>query len=397
MTNYSLASPSRQYPSSASLVGVPPSPAGRGVFSPPSSPLVAANTGGDCLPIPPLLAAAVGGAPLFKTTGNKSASPALSVADWKERKAAELRSARRDNSLKLQRALRLAGRDLDANDVRQCGRLRGYSHAACGSTFYRGDGTSCQNPLCAYCQHERAGKIAAAWSPILMRFAAPAHLMLSSRRYPGESLDDAGKRVISAFRRMTSRKEFRAHVRGWVASCEVARSAGWGVHFHVLIDCDWWDVADISRLWHEVTGDSMVVWIKRVAAGDTVGLRDAISEVIKYPCKAADILDDPEAVVEYIDWVAGRRMFSAGGSCHGALSRYRSELAAAAGLTVAELDAKDAKELSEQVAVVKALEDVCPVCGGQGGIVVVLGLVRPRWDCVPINELWWGPAPPGYV
>lgn len=335
-------------------------------------------------------AALVGGAgSLLETTGNKSTD--LSLDEWKKEQELQLRRRRRRDQKKLMSDLRSLGLDVEANQVRQCGQLWGYKHDACGGVFYRSYGISCQNPLCSYCLHERAARLAGEWTPILSEFASPSHLTLTLRRYAGESLDAMGGRFDAACASFLRSAEFRRHVRGGVLSREVAVSKGaWGVHGHMLIDCDYWDVRAISALWEQITGDSKIVYIKRVTPGDADSLADAIAEVIKYPCKVASVLGDPELVQEYLDWVKGRRMFRAFGSCVGALKRHREQLAAAAGKSLAEVEEEEHATTAAEREELRSLETTCPGCGARGAdLVPVYGLVAARWDCRPVNALWW--------
>jgi hypothetical protein len=217
-------------------------------------------------------------------------------------------------------------------------------------------------------------------------------MMLSTKRYPGETLEAAGERAKAGLQKLVRSAEFKRHVRGGVVSTEVARSRfGWGVHYHALIDCDYWAQEALSALWLRITGDSMVVWIKRVApdAGPG-GLEDAIEEVIKYPCKVAEVLDDDAWVREYLGWAPGRRMFRAFGSCVGALKRYEAELAGAAGLTVDAYREVLAVEQGLEHDKAVEQENECPCCGGKGNISIVAGLVVERWDCVQVaGSIWW--------
>ncbi len=367
-----------------------------------NSKTIAAVVGGAVLsasPGPRFVAPRSGAISLLETTGNKVTCLPDSVPDKRHLRDLKIRRQRAGNSSQLQGILHRGGRDAEANEVRQCGQLWGYQHSGCGGVMYKSLGISCQNALCAYCQHERAARLAADWSPVIEKFKWPAYWVVTLKRYVGESLSDAWKRFDKSFRRLRRHPEWKRHVTGYVCSYEIARSsAGWGPHANLIVDCEWWEWADLVALWHSITGDSTVVRVKRIGVGTDFSLRDAISEVIKYVCKPAEIMDDDEAAIEFLDWVAAsphRHMFVAGGSAWGGVKAHREQLAAEAGITVDELDLRDAEVEALRVSEFKELEDTCPHCGGRGDIVPLYGVVKPRWECVPLNDVWWGPAPPG--
>lgn len=304
----------------------------------------------------------------------------------------------RRHQLQLQADLTAADLEDDQRKVFNCHRHYPVKHEECGAVFWRSTGFRCRHPLCAHCLRDRADQLAAKWAPVLSEKLAAGHklakVMLSTRRYPGESLDDAYARADKGWQRLRGSKEWRQHVAGELVALEVAYSVGWGVHYHLIVELvQYWPQSELSRKWHECTGDSMVVWISAIGTGG-VTLEDATAEQIKYPCKPADILGSPDRVVEYSEWAKGRQLFKASGSFHGALKARQEALAVAEGLTVEELEERDQAAARDERAL---LLDTCPYCGGHGGIVELYGegVGRAEWELVPLNEVYWGLAPPG--
>lgn len=306
-------------------------------------------------------------------------------------------AAVRRHQLQLQQDLRAADLDEDARKIFSCHRLYPVKHEDCGAVFWRSTGFRCRHPLCAQCLRDRSDELAAKWAPVCAdRLAAGrrlAKVMLSTRRYPGETLEDAFARAELGWKRLRRSKEWRKHVAGELVALEVAYSVGWGVHYHLIVELvQYWPQAELSAKWYECTGDSMVVWISAIGTGG-VSLEDAIAEQIKYPGKPADLLGWPDRVVEYSEWAKGKQLFKASGTFHGALKARQEALAAAEGLTLDELEARDLVAATDER---QALLDTCPFCGGHGGIVELYGdgIARAEWECVPLNKVYWGLAPP---
>lgn len=337
-----------------------------------------------------------GGDSYLETIGNKSTTSPKTQRDYET----EQRVRRRRDVGKLISVLRELGLDSDALGVRQCGQVWKYKCDNCdGAAYKRLRGISCHHPLCAYCLHDRAARLAAEWAPVLAwLFTYPAHMTLTLRRYPDESLEAMDARFLEAFGKLIRSREWKRHVKGGVLNLEIAHSdAGWGVHGHLLVDCQWWNELELSALWLSITGDSTSVKIKRVSA-EPGGLRDAIAEVIKYPVKLADILDRPELVGELVDYLAGpgkhRRAFRAFGSAVGALKRYREHIASEKGITLDELEASEREAERLETERLEALADTCPHCGAAGCMRIVPAQVLPRWETVALNDVWYGVGPP---
>jgi hypothetical protein len=51
---------------------------------------------------------------------------------------------------------------------------------------------------------------------------------------------------------------------GFYAIEPIHKGRGWHVHIHAILDADYLPQAELSRLWHEITGDAYIVDIRRV-------------------------------------------------------------------------------------------------------------------------------------
>jgi hypothetical protein len=64
----------------------------------------------------------------------------------------------------------------------------------------------------------------------------------------------------------------------------------WHPHLHMfaLLD-DWIDQEELSQYWHSITGDSMIVDIRKVKKEKGLGYSKAAAEVCKYALKFGDL------------------------------------------------------------------------------------------------------------
>lgn len=235
----------------------------------------------------------------------------------------------------------------------------------------------CGVRLCPECEHRRGVRLRRVLAAIEARMSRPKHLVLTIKNvpsmfsselkprkatdrktgdvteHPATVWDDLGK----FFGRMTHRKAWKEHVRGWVWTKEVTRGneesdsycpdcggeivqrtgrrgmdvawstwyecakcarpsleppethEGFHPHLHCLIDSKYWDKREISELWKKVTrGRGYIVRIRQVD-------EDTSRELVKYFCKASEIFSDPWALAEVWKASHGRRLFGAGGTC----------------------------------------------------------------------------------
>jgi len=100
-----------------------------------------------------------------------------------------------------------------------------------------------------------------------------------------------------------------AHPKGYCV-LEVKRAADglcWHPHLHLLAETPYISHAKLSAAWLAVTGDSTIVDIRRVNAKAVDQHRDYLCAYLCKPA-AADILADPDTLVEWIDAFLHRRV-----------------------------------------------------------------------------------------
>ena len=86
------------------------------------------------------------------------------------------------------------------------------------------------------------------------------------------------------------------------------------VHMFALLD-DWIDQELLSETWHEITGDSFVVDIRKVKKTKQMGYAEAAAEVCKYALKFGDL--SVENTWQAFKVLKGKRLSGAFGSLWG--------------------------------------------------------------------------------
>ena len=168
----------------------------------------------------------------------------------------------------------------------------------------------CGLRLCSVCNGYRRSRWEKRVTPVVERVIREGRILkmltLTQRARPGEGPQGGLDRLNSAFNRLRRRVAWKDHVRSYFAARETtggSKGEAFHTHMHILLDADYWDHAEISELWSQVTGgESSVVHICAL---------DSIGEAIKYPLKSVDIPD--HMLVQFALETRGRRFVSAGG------------------------------------------------------------------------------------
>lgn len=276
------------------------------------------------------------------------------------------------------RSLKAAGLDDLAKQVNACGKLAVWQCGACGDQAGRRQVISCKSRVCPYCLQARAERIARRLVDIVCGFANPVVVVLTVKNRP--ALAEADEHLRLSWRKLTRRKEWKAHFAGGFVFWETTHNpaTGWHAHLHILADGRM-DKQALSDLWLECTGDSYIVDISYIYPEKR---RDAVLEACKYPCKLASICQEPSLITEYLNHIRGRRLFWAFGSAYG---------------RAAELDAVEDQDDEQDTDELHA--DVCPHCGVAGEMQPLYG---QHWYIAAAERArvgpWWlrvNEKPPG--
>lgn len=196
--------------------------------------------------------------------------------------------------------------------------------------------------LCRTCAARRAAKTVARHSQAIEHVLGlrpdlvPALLTLTVKN--GPDLDERFRHLADSWRVMTKRAgDHKSQpawnppvewnkVAGFVRAAEVTnRGNGWHPHFHCLVLLsDWIDIRNLQAEWFEITGDSMIVDVRRIyseeqSEGETREQLDPLGraclEAFKYSVKFGDL--DGKQIAEVWHTLSGRRFISSGGLLRG--------------------------------------------------------------------------------
>lgn len=164
----------------------------------------------------------------------------------------------------------------------------------------------CHDRFCLPCAASRSRVIAANVLPLVQR--RQCRFVTLTLRHRVEPLAASIDRLYKSFKALRKHPLWRGTQRGGVAFLEVKRSRDrltWHPHFHVLTQGAYIDGVRLRQLWHSITTDSHVVDVRLVRDSSQV-----LSYVTKYASKPFDpsLFDNPDALVEAITALSGRRM-----------------------------------------------------------------------------------------
>lgn len=173
----------------------------------------------------------------------------------------------------------------------------------------------CRHRICPRCGRDRARSLIATVKSAVHTLDAPAVLTLTLRA-SGRPLRDEIQRLIRGFAALRRHSAWRSHVAGGLYVIEATYPTSteqWHPHVHAVIDTTYWPQSSIALAWREVTGDSSIVWIRRVRS-----VRQVARYVAGYVAKGSDVSALPDHVLpEYVTAIRSVRMVQTFGSLHG--------------------------------------------------------------------------------
>ena len=164
-----------------------------------------------------------------------------------------------------------------------------------------------QHLLCPFCASIRASRSIQRNNPkvveILRQNRKLKPVLLTLTVANGEDLAERQEHLMSAFRTLMQRKrDWMKKGRGYNEFCKLLggfysyentyneKTGEWHPHLHIFgVLEEWIDQESLSSTWHEITGDSMIVDIRRVRKHKQLGYGKAIAEVCKYALKFGDL------------------------------------------------------------------------------------------------------------
>ena len=164
-----------------------------------------------------------------------------------------------------------------------------------------------QHLLCPFCASIRASRSIQRNNPkvveILRQNRKLKPVLLTLTVANGSDLAERQNHLMDAFRTLIKRRQdWLKKGRGYNEFCKLLggfysyentyneKTGEWHPHLHIFgVLEEWIDQESLSRTWHEITGDSMIVDIRRVRKHKELGYGKAIAEVCKYALKFGDL------------------------------------------------------------------------------------------------------------
>lgn len=190
-----------------------------------------------------------------------------------------------------------------------------------------------QHLLCPFCAGIRASKAIQKYTErvdeVLSKNRKLKPVLITFTVRNGTDLGERSSHLMKSFRTlMERRRDYLKKGRGFNEFCKIngamysyentfnPDTKEWHPHLHMfaLLD-DWIDQDELSQYWHSITGDSMIVDIRRVKKQKDLGYAKAAAEVCKYALKFGDL--SVENTWEAFKVLKGKRLSGAFGSLYG--------------------------------------------------------------------------------
>lgn len=190
-----------------------------------------------------------------------------------------------------------------------------------------------QHLLCPFCAGIRASKAIQKYTErvdeVLSKNRKLKPVLITFTVKNGTDLGERSSHLIKSFRTLLKRRrDYIKKGRGFNEFCKINgamysyentyndQSKEWHPHLHMfaLLD-DWIDQEELSQYWHSITGDSMIVDIRRVKKEKGLGYSKAAAEVCKYALKFGDL--SVQNTWEAFKVLKGKRLSGAFGSLWG--------------------------------------------------------------------------------
>ncbi len=190
-----------------------------------------------------------------------------------------------------------------------------------------------QHLLCPFCAGIRASKAIQKYTErvdeVLKQNRKLKVALLTLTVKNGHDLQERSSHLITSLRTLIKRRQdYKKKGRGFNEFCKIdgamysyentynEQTGEWHPHVHMLVLLnDWIDQEQLSETWHEITGDSFVVDVRRVKKSKEFGYTKAAAEVCKYALKFGDLT--VENTWEAFKILKGKRLSGAFGSLYG--------------------------------------------------------------------------------
>jgi hypothetical protein len=164
----------------------------------------------------------------------------------------------------------------------------------------------CHDRWCLPCGKARSAEICSVLSDLTDK--KTVRFVTLTLRHSDTALKAQIDRLYDAFAKLRRRDFWKKHVKGGACFLElkVSRSGRqWHPHLHILVETPWLPQKDLSRAWHEITGDSYIVDVRPIRSRG-----ELLAYVTKYASKPMDasVYNNRPKLLEAIQALKGRRL-----------------------------------------------------------------------------------------
>ena len=164
-----------------------------------------------------------------------------------------------------------------------------------------------QHLLCPFCAAIRASRAIQKYveriDQVLQENRKLKPVLITLTVKNGSDLAERSEHLMKSFRKLLDRRrDYEKKARGFNEFCKVQgamysyentfneKTVEWHPHIHMFALVDQWiDQQEFSEYWHSLTGDSMVVDVRRAKKEKGYGYSKAAAEVCKYALKFGDL------------------------------------------------------------------------------------------------------------
>lgn len=201
-----------------------------------------------------------------------------------------------------------------------CRRIQHF--ADCGSQlWFTEDGSEiglacnhCHDRLCLMCQKTRQAAVVEGVLLRLLDSGAAARFITLTLKHSDSALTVQLERLVSCFKSLRKHKAASPALAAgtWFIEVKLSKDkARWHPHLHIIAEGQFIHARDLSKAWHEVTGDSYITDIR--AIGD---VRQRAMYVTKYATKplANEVTLIPAKLDEFVTAIKGKRLYQSFGA-----------------------------------------------------------------------------------
>jgi len=241
------------------------------------------------------------------------------------------------DSGKIQR--KLSKRCSSARAIKSAQKLKECGNFLLFKNFYTIDQTkltkfqACnQHLLCPFCASIRASRSSSRYvervDQLLKKNKKLKPVLITLTVKNGDNLSERFSHLAKSFKTLLARRrDYLKKGRGFNQFCKVegafysceytyTKENGWHPHIHLfaLIE-EWIDQEELRETWHEITGDSFIVDVRRVKKEKGLGYSNGVREVFKYALKFSEL--SVENTWEAFKTLKGKRLTGSFGILHG--------------------------------------------------------------------------------